>query len=81
MEGKQKISTEMMPMKTESKRIFLDTNVLIYQTFEDFDEEKHQYVCRVLQYLAENSYEIYLSSQVLREYLPFQPTGKFLKNH
>lgn len=26
-------------MQTESKKIFLDTNVLIYQSFEDFDEE------------------------------------------
>ena len=55
-------------MKIESKTVFLDTNVLIYQTFEDFDREKHLHVCHVLKYLSENNYKIYVSTQVLREF-------------
>jgi predicted nucleic acid-binding protein len=64
-------------MMTESKKIFLDTNVLIYQTFEDFDREKHEIVCRVLEELSENNYKIYISSQILREYFSISTNSKF----
>jgi predicted nucleic acid-binding protein len=68
-----------MPMMTESKKIFLDTNVLIYQTFEDFDREKHEIVCRVLEELSENNYKIYISSQILREFFSISTNNKFFE--
>jgi predicted nucleic acid-binding protein len=66
-------------MTTDYKKIFLDTNVLIYHTFEDFDKEKHEEACNTLEYLSENEYAIYISSQVLREFFAIATNGKFFK--
>ena len=66
-------------MKIESKTIFLDTNVLIYQTFEDFDREKHQHVRHVLKYLSENNYKIYVSTQVLREFFSISTNNRLFE--
>ncbi len=66
-------------MKTESKTIFLDTNVLIYQTFDDFDREKHIHVCHVLKYLWENNYKIYVSTQVLREFFSISTNDRIFE--
>ena len=52
-------------MKNESKNIFFDSNVLIDETFGDFDTEKHEDVCRELKYISDNNYKVYVSSQVL----------------
>lgn len=35
-------------MIPESKRILIDTNVLIYSTFEDFEAEKHVHCLEIL---------------------------------
>jgi hypothetical protein len=32
--------------------------VFYFQTFEDFDQGKHQYVCHVLKYFSENNYNL-----------------------
>lgn len=66
-------------MPTNSRKIFIDTNVLIYHTFEDFEEEKHKDARITLEYLAENNYEIFVSSQVLREYFAVATNEKFFK--
>ena len=66
-------------MKTESKAVFLDTNVLIYQTFEDLDQEKHLHVCHVLKYLSENNYKIYVSTQVLREFFSISTNDRLFE--
>lgn len=66
-------------MPTNSRKIFIDTNVLIYQTFEDFEEEKHKDARITLEYLAENNYKIFVSSQVLREYFAVATNEKFFK--
>lgn len=66
-------------MPTNSKKIFIDTNVLIYHSFEDFDEEKHKDAHIGLEYLAENNYEIFVSSQVLREFFAIATNEKFFK--
>lgn len=58
----------MTLMQIESKFVFLDTNVLIYQTFEDFDEEKHKKTSNTLAYLKDRNYRFFISPQVLREY-------------
>ncbi len=69
----------MTLMTTDSKKIFLDTNVLIYQTFEDFDEKLHKDARNTLEHLSENDYEIYISSQVLREFFAVATNRKFFK--
>jgi predicted nucleic acid-binding protein len=66
-------------MKNESKNIFLDSNVLIYETFGDFDAEKHEDVCRELKYISDNNYNVYVSSQVLREFLAISTDNKFFE--
>lgn len=76
---KKEILIDPTLMKTESKTIFLDTNVLIYQTFEDFDADKHQQVRHVLKYLSENKYKVYISSQVLREFFSISTNSKIFE--
>ena len=66
-------------MTINSKNVFVDTNALIYQTFEDFDEEKHENASRTLEYLFDNDYTIYISSQVLREFFAIATNGKFFE--
>ena len=66
-------------MTTDYKKVFLDTNVLIYQTFEDFDKEMHEEACNTLKYLSENEYTIYISSQVLREFFAIATNEKFFE--
>ncbi len=66
-------------MTMDSKEVFVDTNALIYQTFEDFDEEKHESASRALEYLSDNNYTIYISSQVLREFFAIATNGKFFE--
>jgi predicted nucleic acid-binding protein len=66
-------------MTKESKRVFFDTNVLIYETFEDFDGEKHQDVCRELKYLSDNNFKVYISSQVMREFLVISTNDKIFE--
>lgn len=78
--GKKGISRELTLMKKESKEVFIDTNVLIYETFRDFDGEKHEDVCRQLKYLSDNNYKVYISSQVVREFLVISTNGKFFEN-
>lgn len=68
-----------MLIKTEFNSIFLDTNVLIYQTFEDFDIGKHKYTNKVLSYLLENQYNIYISTQILKEYYSISTNDKIFK--
>lgn len=68
-------------MTTDYKKVFLDTNVLIYQTFEDFDKEKNEEACNMLKYLTENEYTIYISSQVLRNFLRLLRMKNFLRGH
>jgi predicted nucleic acid-binding protein len=66
-------------MKKESKNIFFDTNVLIYETFEDFDVDKYESVCCDLQYFSDNNYNVYISSQILREFLVISTNNKFFE--
>ncbi len=50
-------------------KVFLDTNILIYHTFEDFDVDKHRSVTSILQQLHKDHYSLYISSQIIREFV------------
>lgn len=58
-------------------KIFLDTNILIHHTFKRFDEDKHLATKRLFKHLVENSYQIFISSQVLREFYAISTNAKF----
>jgi len=60
-------------------KVFLDTNTLIYQTFNDFDAEKHKIVNEKLSYFVEKEYSIFISTQILREYFAICTNGKIFK--
>lgn len=62
-----------------ASKVFLDTNVLIYQTFEDFDAEKHCTVNRILQQLHARQWELYISSQILREFVAIATNEKIFQ--
>jgi len=58
-------------------KIFLDTNILIYHTFKRFDNDKHLATKKLFAYLVENSYQIFISTQVLREFYAISTNSKF----
>lgn len=58
-------------------KIFLDTNILIHHTFKKFDEDKHLATKRLFAYLVENSYQIFISSQIIREFYAISTNSKF----
>jgi predicted nucleic acid-binding protein len=58
-------------------QIFLDTNVLIYHTFENFDTEKHTQVKRAFSIFEKFGTELFTSKQVLREFYAISTSSKF----
>ncbi len=59
--------------------IFLDTNVLIYQTFDDFDVEKHTLVTTTQQQLHAQHHTLWISSQIIREFIAVATNGKIFQ--
>ena len=55
-------------MIPESEQVMIDTNVLIYSTFEDFEPEKHIRCLEILNELNQSGNPLCISSQVLREF-------------
>jgi predicted nucleic acid-binding protein len=68
-----------MPIVNNSK-IFLDTNVLIYQTFEDFDVTKHLLVTNNFEQLRHSNHTFYISSQIIREFVAIATNGTIFKS-
>lgn len=68
-----------MPIMTGYKTVFLDTNILIYHTFKDFDVDKHRYTRKLLEYLSKKNFEIFISSQVLREFFAIATNDRFFE--
>jgi len=52
----------------ESERVFIDTNVLVYSTFVDFEPEKHLDCIKTLNSLDQSGRSLFISAQVLREF-------------
>ena len=66
-------------MSTESEGIFIDTNILIYSTFPDFDSEKHIQSLESLNQLLQSGKPLFVSSQILREYFAISTNGSIFK--
>ena len=66
-------------MPTESEGIFIDTNVLIYSTFPDFEPEKHIRSLETLNQLLLSGTPLFVSSQILREYFAISTNGSIFK--
>ncbi len=62
---------------TKFKHVFLDTNVLIYHTFENFDSAKHAQVKRAFLAFEKYDTELFISRQVLREFYAISTNSKF----
>ncbi len=60
-------------------KIFLDTNVLLYQTFEDIDAAKHAVVSEMLSDLDEQGHRFYIAPQILREFIALATNDAILK--
>ncbi len=58
-------------------KIFLDTNILIHHTFEKYDEKKHKMKKILLCHLVKNDYQVYVSSQIMREFYAISTNPKF----
>jgi len=59
--------------------IFIDTNILIYHTFEDFETEKHQTVTATFEQLQQQHARFYISSQIVREFVAIVTNGKIFR--
>jgi len=59
------------------KQVFLDTNALIYHTFENFDSEKHAQVQHAFLAFEKCDFELFISRQVLREFYAISTNSKF----
>jgi predicted nucleic acid-binding protein len=66
-------------MSAESEGIFIDTNVLIYSTFPDFEPEKHIQSLETLNHLLQTGTPLFVSSQILREYFAISTNGSIFK--
>lgn len=64
----------------QSSKVFVDTNVLIYQAFSLFDEKKHQEVQQLLPELLSNGNKLCISSQILREFYSVATNPKFFED-
>ncbi len=66
-------------MTPESERVFVDTNILIYSTFEDFEPEKHLQCVDTLNRLLQAETILFVSSQILREYFAITTNKNIFK--
>ena len=66
-------------MKIESK-VFLDTNILVYATLFDFEPNKHNQSNNSIKNLSKNNHQIYISTQILREFYAVVTNKKYLNN-
>lgn len=66
-------------MTTESEKIFIDTNILIYSTFDDFEPEKHLQCVDTLNKLLRTRTTLFVSSQILREYFAISTSRRIFK--
>jgi predicted nucleic acid-binding protein len=68
-----------MPMPKESEGVFIDANVLIYSTFDDFEREKHVQCTESLNKIARSGRALFVSTQVLREFFAIATNGTIFK--
>ena len=68
-------------MNTEPDRIFIDTNVLVYSTFVDFEPDKHRECLTTFSKLEKAGKSLFVSAQVLRESMRLLPIRGYFPNH
>jgi len=61
-------------------KIFIDTNVLVYATLLDFDSVKNKEALNTLNSLRKQKSELFISTQILREFYAVVTNKKYLKN-
>jgi Predicted nucleic acid-binding protein, contains PIN domain len=66
-------------MTPESEKVFVDTNILIYSTFEDFEPDKHVQCADTLNKLHQSGTILFISSQILREYFAVSTNRNIFK--
>jgi len=67
-------------MEYDYSKLFLDTNILVYATLKDFDEEKHHLSVKFLKHLYRNNKkQLIISTQILREFYAVVTNPKYLK--
>jgi predicted nucleic acid-binding protein len=59
------------------KKVFIDTNILIYHTFENFDSEKHAKVVYAFSVFEQQESKLFISNQILREFYAISTNSKF----
>lgn len=59
---------------------FLDTNILVYLTLRDFDEEKHRISTKLLTDLYRGNKQLVISTQILREFYAVVTNTNYLEN-
>jgi predicted nucleic acid-binding protein len=65
-------------MEIECKRVFIDTNILVYASLIDFDNEKNKICQDFLNQLFSNGSEIFISTQIIREFYAVVTNEKYL---
>lgn len=53
---------------TDASRVFVDSNILVYATFEDYEIELHSECLAQLERYHSDGSELFISGQVIREY-------------
>lgn len=65
---------------TTSSEIFLDTNLLVYYTFKDFEPVKHEESRKVIDKLRETNTRVTITTQNLREFYAVVTGKKYFKS-
>jgi predicted nucleic acid-binding protein len=65
-------------MNQESK-IFLDTNILVHYSLKDYDPDKYKECAKLIELLLNGDYDVFISTQVLREFFAVVTNPKYIK--
>lgn len=66
-------------MTVEFEKVFVDTNILIYSTFEDFETEKSVQCNDILNKLHQSGTSLLISTQILREFFAISTNKNIFK--
>jgi predicted nucleic acid-binding protein len=66
-------------MNQESK-FFLDTNILVHYSLKDYDPVKYKQCFKLINDLLDGDYDVFLSTQVLREFFAVVTNPRYIKN-
>lgn len=61
-------------------KIFLDTNILVHASLNDYDKDKYLICSKILKKIISSNFQIFISTQILREFFAVVTNKKYLKN-